>query len=147
MTNVPQDQREWYQKKRFIIPGVILGYILLTGGDSSTPATTTVPTAQVAPTKVAPAPIAAPTAREITPISRPLETEFQARTSYDNSDPDLSNDNYYTNVDGDEIHSPAYSIDGDVPAGASAQCHDGTYSFSANRRGTCSGHGGVAEWL
>lgn len=24
---------------------------------------------------------------------------------------------------------------------------DGTYSFSQHRQGTCSGHGGVAEWL
>lgn len=29
----------------------------------------------------------------------------------------------------------------------SAICKDGTYSYSANRRGTCSGHGGVSEWL
>jgi hypothetical protein len=28
-----------------------------------------------------------------------------------------------------------------------ALCVDGTYSYSANRRGTCSWHGGVAEWL
>lgn len=27
-----------------------------------------------------------------------------------------------------------------------ARCSDGTYSYSANRRGTCSWHGGVAEW-
>jgi uncharacterized protein DUF3761 len=27
-----------------------------------------------------------------------------------------------------------------------AMCRDGTYSYSANRRGTCSHHGGVAEW-
>lgn len=29
----------------------------------------------------------------------------------------------------------------------SAICRDGTYSFSAHRRGTCSHHGGVARWL
>jgi len=34
-----------------------------------------------------------------------------------------------------------------IPAGASAICRDGTYSFSQNRRGTCSHHGGVARWL
>jgi hypothetical protein len=33
------------------------------------------------------------------------------------------------------------------PAGATAQCRDGTYSFSEHRSGTCSGHGGVAQWL
>jgi hypothetical protein len=34
----------------------------------------------------------------------------------------------------------------DWPAGSSALCSDGTFSFSANRRGTCSWHGGVAVW-
>lgn len=33
------------------------------------------------------------------------------------------------------------------PAGATAQCRDGTYSFSQHRQGTCSHHGGVARWL
>jgi hypothetical protein len=33
------------------------------------------------------------------------------------------------------------------PSGASAICRDGTYSYSANRRGTCSWHGGVSRWL
>jgi PBP1b-binding outer membrane lipoprotein LpoB len=58
---------------------------------------------------------------------------------------DLSNDNYYTNVNGNEVHSPAYS--NSVPVGATAICGDGTYSFSQNRRGTCSRHGGVSQWL
>ncbi|WP_183995160.1 DUF3761 domain-containing protein [Sphingomonas kyeonggiensis] len=34
-----------------------------------------------------------------------------------------------------------------MPDGASAQCRDGTFSFSASRRGTCSHPGGVAIWL
>jgi hypothetical protein len=58
----------------------------------------------------------------------------------------LSNNNHYTNVDGQSVHSPAYSSDG-TPAGATAQCVDGTYSFSTHRQGTCSHHGGVAKWL
>ena len=33
------------------------------------------------------------------------------------------------------------------PAGATARCEDGTYSFSESRSGTCSHHGGVAAWL
>lgn len=33
------------------------------------------------------------------------------------------------------------------PSGASALCRDGTYSYSGSRRGTCSWHGGVAQWL
>jgi hypothetical protein len=35
----------------------------------------------------------------------------------------------------------------DAPPGATAQCRDGTYSFSQSRSGTCSHHGGVATWL
>jgi hypothetical protein len=59
----------------------------------------------------------------------------------------LSNNNSYTNVDGNRIQSPAYSTNGQVPAGARARCGDGTYSFSAHRQGTCSGHQGVSQWL
>jgi serine/threonine-protein kinase len=33
------------------------------------------------------------------------------------------------------------------PAGATAICNDGTYSYSQHRRGTCSHHGGVRVWL
>ena len=33
------------------------------------------------------------------------------------------------------------------PAGATAKCKDGTYSKSQHRTGTCSKHGGVADWL
>ncbi len=59
----------------------------------------------------------------------------------------LSNDNHYTNVSGTTVHSPAYSSNGCVAAGATAECRDGTCSFSQHRSGTCSHHGGVAEWL
>lgn len=57
---------------------------------------------------------------------------------------ELSNDNSYVNVDGNQVHSPAYADS--IPVGASAICRDGTYSFSQHRQGTCSGHGGVAMW-
>jgi hypothetical protein len=30
--------------------------------------------------------------------------------------------------------------------GATARCRDGTYSHSRHHSGTCSHHGGVAEW-
>ncbi len=51
---------------------------------------------------------------------------------------------HYTNVDGETIQSPAqYSSQ---PAGATAQCEDGSYSFSQHRSGTCSHHGGVLIW-
>jgi SH3-like domain-containing protein len=51
----------------------------------------------------------------------------------------------YINVDGDRIPSPVFTKS--PPAGATARCGDGSYSFSQHRRGTCSHHGGVAEWL
>jgi hypothetical protein len=34
-----------------------------------------------------------------------------------------------------------------APPGATARCNDGTYSYSQHHQGTCSHHGGVAEWL
>lgn len=36
---------------------------------------------------------------------------------------------------------------GSPPQGATAQCRDGSYSFSQHHSGTCSYHGGVASWL
>lgn len=55
-----------------------------------------------------------------------------------------SGTNYYINVDGNAVQSPTYYTS--QPSGASAKCKDGTYSFSQNRSGTCSGHGGVSTW-
>lgn len=60
------------------------------------------------------------------------------------SQPDCPNGTY-VNAYGNVVCSPYSSSS--APAGASAQCEDGTYSFSQSRRGTCSGHGGVAVWL
>jgi SH3-like domain-containing protein len=50
----------------------------------------------------------------------------------------------YVNVDGVRVPSPTFSET--RPAGATARCRDGSYSFSQHRRGTCSWHGGVAAW-
>ena len=54
---------------------------------------------------------------------------------------------HYVNKSGAVVHSPAHTATGAPPAGASAQCRDGSYSFSRSHRGTCSHHGGVAHWL
>lgn len=51
----------------------------------------------------------------------------------------------YTNVDGHQVRRPVRASA--RPAGAAAQCRDGSYSFSEHRRGTCSHHGGVATWF
>jgi uncharacterized protein YraI len=53
----------------------------------------------------------------------------------------------YINARGEWIRSPQRTTDGRAPVGASAKCRDGTYSFSRSRRGTCSHHGGVSQWL
>jgi hypothetical protein len=52
---------------------------------------------------------------------------------------------YYTNSSGQRVQSPTKAAT--VPPSATAQCRDGSYSFSQNHRGTCSHHGGVARWL
>jgi hypothetical protein len=51
----------------------------------------------------------------------------------------------YVNSAGNTVCRPEASVN--APSGATAKCVDGTYSFSQSRRGTCSSHGGVAEWL
>jgi hypothetical protein len=51
----------------------------------------------------------------------------------------------YVNSAGNTVCSPYSSPS--APPGATAQCVDGTYSFSQSRSGTCSHHGGVAQWL
>jgi hypothetical protein len=51
----------------------------------------------------------------------------------------------YVNSRGNCVHRPVRASR--APAGAAAKCRDGTYSFSQSRRGTCSWHGGVAQWL
>ena len=49
---------------------------------------------------------------------------------------------YYKNVSGHCIRRPSHD-----PAGATAKCRDGTYSYSEHASGTCSHHGGVARWI
>ncbi|MDB5169162.1 MAG: type 3 domain protein [Candidatus Saccharibacteria bacterium] len=51
----------------------------------------------------------------------------------------------YVNSAGNTVCSPYESSS--APAGATARCVDGTYSFSQSRSGTCSHHGGVSTWL
>jgi hypothetical protein len=90
-------------------------------------------------------PIPAQTSADGTTLSQP--NSIAPAPILPKSTTGLSNSNYYTNVNGNAVHSPVYVQDSLVPAGASARCRDGTYSFSQNRRGTCSHHGGVARWL
>jgi hypothetical protein len=84
----------------------------------------------------------------IEPATRAIiETPIQKseNTALNNGEIDASNNDHYINCDGKNIHCPAYYDD--APANATALCNDGTYSFSRHRRGTCSRHGGVSQWL
>ena len=72
----------------------------------------------------------------------------QPKTYKSSSSKAISSENsikYYTNSRGERVQSPTYYQT--APAGATALCRDGTYSFSRSRRGTCSHHRGVARWL
>lgn len=53
----------------------------------------------------------------------------------------------YINSRGQWIPSPTWTHDGLPPQGATARCSDASFSFSQSSQGTCSWHGGVAEWL
>jgi hypothetical protein len=59
--------------------------------------------------------------------------------------PNCTNNGTYVNSKGQTVPRPENCSS--PPKGATAQCRDGTYSFSQSRRGTCSHHGGVAKWL
>jgi hypothetical protein len=80
-------------------------------------ATMTAPAA--APVAAAPAPAATPAPVTTSAKSTPTATKSAPTTTAGNTD----------------------------PTGATAKCKDGTYSKSQHRSGTCSSHGGVAEWL
>jgi len=81
-----------------------------------------------------------PAPEESEPESQPGEPEGASPES-----PECTNGSY-TNSSGNTVCKPEESPNG-PPAGATAECADGTYSFSEHRSGTCSDHGGVANWL
>jgi hypothetical protein len=55
------------------------------------------------------------------------------------------NDNHYVNRDGVEVHSPSCGPQHDQES-PTADCRDGSISYSHHHSGTCSHHGGVARW-
>ncbi len=80
----------------------------------------------------------------VLPAAKPAPVYYPP--SYTESTPSYSGDiDYYTNSQGNKVQSPTYYPS--TPSGATAQCEDGTYSFSQSRSGTCSHHGGVQSWL
>jgi hypothetical protein len=68
-----------------------------------------------------------------------------AQTNGQQAQPSCTNNGTYTNSRGQTVPRPQNCSA--PPKGATAQCRDGSYSFSQSRSGTCSHHGGVAKWL
>lgn len=100
------------------------------------------------PNATAPVP-ASPTPTLASVPTSPPTTAAPAPTSSPPTNPSPASscpNGSYVNVSGNTVCSP-YASPGGAPAGATARCNDGTYSFSQHRQGTCSYHGGVAQWL
>jgi hypothetical protein len=137
--------KPWYKKKRYAIPiASFLGLLAISGSSTPVLINTVQGTQEISQvlekTQVIPQ------------QQKSIASEVSDQVDFNNKEliketSTLSNSNYYINTQGSRIHSPAYTSDNSIPAGASARCRDGTYSFSQSRRGTCSRHGGVSEWL
>ena len=59
--------------------------------------------------------------------------------------PKCTDSGTYVNSKGETVKRPENCSS--APQGATAQCRDGSYSFSQSRRGACSHRGGVAKWF
>jgi Protein of unknown function (DUF3761) len=78
------------------------------------------------------------------PQSAPTQPTPQQQQQQ-NPKPKCTDTGTYVNSQGQTVKRPENCSA--APQGATAQCRDGSYSFSQSRRGTCSHHGGVAKWL
>ncbi|HVY86019.1 MAG TPA: DUF3761 domain-containing protein [Caulobacterales bacterium] len=129
---------------------LVVGAFWVIGKCSETPTPTPTSTysassAPISTTTFQPPPYASTPSSAPTPPTAISDEEFNER--YRSEDETGSDTGYYTNSDGLTVRSPEYSTDGSVPSGATAQCRDGSYSFSFHHQGTCSHHGGVGRWL
>jgi septal ring-binding cell division protein DamX len=105
-----------------------------------TPASVVVTTVPTLTTSVAPQVPDTPAA-----VAPPVVQAPVVQAPVQAAPPAACDGDYYVNSDGNCVHRPEQAPA--APAGATAKCQDGTYSFSQHRSGTCSHHGGVAEWL
>jgi len=131
--------KKWYQKKRYIIPLAVTSVVVIVGlsNQDQNPAASTYLQSQNQ-SQIKSINTAAPDKQAVQQLNT------QSNTSQAPSVSTPSNPTYYTNDDGNKVQSPTRYDS--VPAGATARCGDGTYSFSQHRSGTCSHHGGVTEW-
>lgn len=127
--------------------------LVTTTSSSTTPSTSTTSTSTTTSTTVttvATTTTAAPATAATTPTTAPRVTVTTATTAAVvrttvAAQPVSCPNGTYTNTAGNEVCRPYEAPT--APAGASALCKDGSYSFSQTRSGTCSGHGGVSQWL
>jgi len=75
----------------------------------------------------------------------PQPSTDQTTQQQQKAKPKCADTGTYVNSQGQTVKRPENCSS--APQGATAQCRDGTYSFSKSRRGTCAHHGGVAKWL
>ena len=86
--------------------------------------------------------------QQVTSQTQPSSHQARQTAPASSTSPNKANctsNGTYVNSAGQTVKRPE-NCSG-APEGATAQCRDGTYSFSQSRRGTCSHHGGVAKWL
>jgi len=143
-----------------LVGGLVLGAALLSGCDPNPQVTNTGNGFSMVTSTVTPSPVTTTSTTETTPSTTettvappptttvapppPVTTQAAAPAPQTHTQAACGADEY-RNVDGVCVHRPVTAPG--PPAGATAKCKDGTYSFSQHRSGTCSGHGGVAVWL
>jgi Protein of unknown function (DUF3761) len=80
-----------------------------------------------------------------TSLSAQAPQPFPTQPQQQKSQPKCADNGTYVHSKGETVKRPENCSS--AAQGATAQCRDGSYSFSRRRRGTCSHHGGVAKWL
>lgn len=113
-------------------------------GTSASPTPDPTPLATPAPVAVSPTP-AAPIQPAPYLVQAPRTTAVAPAPASLTQESGSCDADYYRNSNGNCVHRPEQASA--PPSGSTAQCADGTYSFSQHRQGTCSHHGGVAQWL
>jgi hypothetical protein len=124
------------------------------GLQQSSPAITPLPALAPAPVLV-PAPVVSP-APALAPEPAPAPTRAAvpapataaapaSPVAPPNTGSSCDEATHYVNSNGNCVLRPVQAAT--PPPGATAKCVDSTYSSSQHRQGTCSKHGGVAQWL
>ena len=111
----PTPVKPWYKKPIYLAPLAFLVFILganALGGNSTVNSPQVTQTANaLEATQASTGVTSAPTPTQLqeattTPVNTTASKQTQPQTQTSSG---LSNDNYYTNVSGSEVHSPAYS--------------------------------------